>query len=51
MRFASDPPLVGPPANPAHPIASASQATTVRSIVIATGDERQAVTFWFRTEA
>jgi hypothetical protein len=51
MRFESDPLLVRLPPNPSHPIASASQRTTVRSIVTADGAERQAVTFWLSTDA
>jgi hypothetical protein len=51
MRFADDPPLVRLPPNPVQPTASASQRTTVRSIVTPTGDDRHAVTFWLMTDA
>ena len=51
IRFADEPPPVKLPVNPAHPIASASQPTTTRSMVTAEGDERHAVTFWFSTLA
>jgi hypothetical protein len=51
MRFADDPPLTRLPVKPSHPIASASQRKTVRSTVTAAGPDRQAVTFWFSTDA
>src|SRR5437870_9387592 len=51
IKFARDPPPVRLPRKPAHPIASASQPTTVRSSVTAAGAERQAVTFWLSTLA
>ena len=51
IRFAIEPPPLRLPLNPLHPIASASQRTTVRSTVTALGAERQAVTFWLSTEA
>jgi hypothetical protein len=51
MRFADEPPPVRLPTKPGQPMASASQRTTTRSMVTAAGDERQAVTFWFRTLA
>jgi hypothetical protein len=41
----NDAPLVKLPTKSAHPIASASQPITVRSIVTAAGADRQAVTF------
>src|SRR5579884_1377821 len=49
IRFAGEPPPVRLPEKPLQPIASASHPTTVCSIVTAAGEERQAVTFWFRT--
>jgi hypothetical protein len=51
IRFADDPPPARLPAKPSHPIASASQRTTVRSTVTAAGADRQAVTFWLSTDA
>jgi hypothetical protein len=51
MRLASEAPLVKLPTKPPQPIASASQPITVRSTVTAAGAERQAVTFWLRTDA
>src|SRR6185503_12732977 len=51
IRFAIEPPPVKLPVKPEQPIASASHRTTSCSIVIAAGDERHAVTFWFSTLA
>jgi hypothetical protein len=45
MRFADDPPRVRLPLKPSQPIAEASQRTTVRSMALADGPERQAVAF------
>jgi len=51
MRFADDPPPTRLPVKPSQPTAPASQRSTVRSIVTAAGADRQAVTFWFSTDA
>ena len=51
IRFARDPPLVTVPPNPVQPTASASQETTVRSIIAVAGPDRQAVPFWLITDA
>ena len=51
IRFASDAPFVKLPTKPSHPIALVSQLMTVRSIVTAAGAERQAVAFWFSSDA
>jgi len=45
MRFADDPPRVRLPENPSHPMAEVSHRTTVRSMALAEGPERQAVAF------
>jgi hypothetical protein len=51
MRLAAEPPPHRLPMKPGHPTASASQPTTVRSIVVPAGADRQDVTFWLRTAA
>jgi hypothetical protein len=51
MRLAADPPPVKLPLNPSHPMACASQPTTICSIVTAEGDDRHAVTFCLSTLA
>jgi len=51
IRLADDPPPTRLPVKPSHPMTSASQRTTVRSTVTAAGPDRQAVTFWFSTDA
>src|SRR6184192_3611740 len=47
IRFAAEPPPVSVPVKRRQPIASASQRTTVRSMVTPAGAERHAVMFWF----
>src|SRR4051812_26382657 len=52
VRLARDPPLVNKPcAFSSYPISDPSQRTTVCSICVADGDERQEVTLAFRVEA
>src|SRR4051794_10833282 len=51
MRFAKEPPDVKLPLSLGQPIAFASHCTTVRSIVVAAGPDRQAVAFWCNTLA
>ena len=51
IRLAAEPPLARIPPKPGQPTASAIHDTTVRSIVAAAGDDRQAARFWFNTEA
>src|SRR6266576_7166522 len=52
VRFAIDPPLVSMPVAPgAYPISAASQRTTIRSISVAAGPERQDGTFELSAEA
>ncbi len=47
--FADEPPTVKLPLNPEQPTASANHFTTVRSIVVAEGADRQDVAFWCKT--
>ena len=52
VRFACEPPLTSTPAaSGAKPVSSPSQRSTRRSISVAAGEDRHAVTFWFAADA